>query len=112
MPQRQGRAPRERCNGVRAVVHVTLADRSAEGRHELGAVAQVVVVGRAVDERGNEVLVVERAGPHVPPTDLRIQSREIGGQIGAHYGRRLHPAALRGVIVVVGGTSILRLIAT
>jgi uncharacterized membrane protein YfcA len=36
----------------------------------------------------------------------------IGGQLGAHYGRRLHPAALRGVIVVVGVTAIVRLIAT
>jgi uncharacterized protein len=36
----------------------------------------------------------------------------IGGQIGAHYGRRLHPAALRGVIVVVGVTAIVRLLAT
>ena len=36
----------------------------------------------------------------------------IGGQIGAHYGRRLHPAVLRGVIVVVGVTAIVRLLAT
>jgi len=36
----------------------------------------------------------------------------IGGQLGAHYGRRLHPAALRGVIVVVGVTAIVRLLAT
>ncbi|HEY7621765.1 MAG TPA: sulfite exporter TauE/SafE family protein [Solirubrobacteraceae bacterium] len=36
----------------------------------------------------------------------------VGGQIGAHYGRRLHPAALRGVIVVVGVTAIVRLLAT
>ena len=38
--------------------------------------------------------------------------RSIGGQIGAHYGRRLHPAVLRGVIVVVGVTAIVRLLAT
>jgi uncharacterized protein len=36
----------------------------------------------------------------------------VGGQIGAHYGRRLHPAVLRGVIVVVGVTAIVRLLAT
>jgi uncharacterized membrane protein YfcA len=36
----------------------------------------------------------------------------IGGQIGAHYGRRLHPAVLRGVIVVVGVSAIVRLLAT
>jgi uncharacterized protein len=36
----------------------------------------------------------------------------IGGQIGAHYGRRLHPAVLRGVIVVVGLIAIVRLLAT
>ena len=36
----------------------------------------------------------------------------VGGQLGAHYGRRLHPAALRGVVVVVGVTAIVRLIAT
>ncbi len=36
----------------------------------------------------------------------------VGGQLGAHYGRRLHPAALRGVIVVVGVSAIVRLLAT
>ena len=36
----------------------------------------------------------------------------VGGQIGAHYGRRLHPAVLRGVIVVVGVSAIVRLLAT
>ena len=36
----------------------------------------------------------------------------VGGQIGAHYGRRLHPAVLRGVIVIVGVTAIVRLLAT
>ena len=36
----------------------------------------------------------------------------VGGQLGAHYGRRLHPAVLRGVIVVVGVTAIVRLLAT
>jgi uncharacterized protein len=36
----------------------------------------------------------------------------VGGQLGAHYGRRLHPAALRAVIVVVGVTAIVRLLVT
>ena len=36
----------------------------------------------------------------------------VGGQLGAHYGRRLHPAVLRGVIVVVGVSAIVRLLAT
>ena len=36
----------------------------------------------------------------------------VGGQIGAHYGRRLHPAVLRGVIVVVGVTAIVRQLAS
>jgi uncharacterized membrane protein YfcA len=36
----------------------------------------------------------------------------VGGQLGAHYGRRLHPAALRAVIVVVGVSAIVRLLAT
>jgi hypothetical protein len=34
----------------------------------------------------------------------------IGGQIGARYGRRLNPAALRGFIVVVGLTAVIRLL--
>jgi uncharacterized protein len=34
----------------------------------------------------------------------------IGAQLGAHYGRRLPPAALRGLIVVVGLTAIVRLL--
>jgi uncharacterized protein len=33
-----------------------------------------------------------------------------GGQLGAHYGRRLPPAALRALIVVVGTTAIVRLL--
>jgi uncharacterized membrane protein YfcA len=33
-----------------------------------------------------------------------------GGQLGARYGRRLPPAALRAVIVVVGCTAIIRLL--
>jgi uncharacterized membrane protein YfcA len=35
----------------------------------------------------------------------------IGGVIGARYGRRLSPVALRGIIVVVGITAIVRLLA-
>src|SRR5262245_14426168 len=46
------------------------------------------------------------------PAAIIAVSSMIGGQIGAHYGRRLHPAALRGVIVVVGVTAIVRLLAT
>lgn len=34
----------------------------------------------------------------------------VGGQVGARYGRRLHPAALRGLIVVVGLVAIARLV--
>ncbi len=36
----------------------------------------------------------------------------LGGQLGARYGRRLPPAALRGLIVVVGLTAIVRLLVT
>ena len=34
----------------------------------------------------------------------------VGGQIGARYGRRLHPEVLRGLIVVVGISAILQLV--
>ena len=34
----------------------------------------------------------------------------IGGQLGAHYGRRLDPRALRFVIVVVGTVALVRLV--
>jgi uncharacterized membrane protein YfcA len=34
----------------------------------------------------------------------------IGGQIGARYGRRLHPAALRALIIAVGIVAIVRLV--
>ena len=36
----------------------------------------------------------------------------IGGQLGGMYGRRLPPAVLRGVIVVVGTTAAVRLLVT
>ena len=34
----------------------------------------------------------------------------VGGQVGARYGRRLSPRALRALIVVVGTTAIVRLL--
>ena len=34
----------------------------------------------------------------------------VGGMLGARFGRRLHPAVLRGVIVVVGVTAIVKLL--
>jgi uncharacterized protein len=46
------------------------------------------------------------------PAGIIAGASIIGGQLGAHYGRRLHPAVLRGVIVVVGLTAIVRLLAT
>ena len=46
------------------------------------------------------------------PAAIIAVASMVGGQIGAHYGRRLHPAALRGVIVVVGVSAIVRLLAT
>ena len=35
----------------------------------------------------------------------------IGGQIGARYGRRLHPAVLRALVAVVGVAAIVKLLA-
>ena len=46
------------------------------------------------------------------PAGIIAGTSIVGGQLGAHYGRRLHPAALRGVIVVVGVSAIVRLLAT
>jgi uncharacterized membrane protein YfcA len=46
------------------------------------------------------------------PAAIIAVSSMFGGQLGAHYGRRLNPAALRGVIVVVGLSAIVRLLAT
>jgi uncharacterized protein len=46
------------------------------------------------------------------PAGLIAGASIVGGQLGAHYGRRLHPAALRGVIVVVGVSAIVRLLVT
>jgi uncharacterized protein len=44
------------------------------------------------------------------PAGLIAGASIIGGQVGAHYGRRLHPSVLRGVIVVVGVTAIVHLL--
>ncbi len=44
------------------------------------------------------------------PVAIIAASSMIGGQLGAHYGRRLSPGALRGLIVVVGTTAIVRLV--
>jgi uncharacterized protein len=46
------------------------------------------------------------------PAGIIAGASIVGGQLGAHYGRRLHPAVLRGVIVVVGVSAIVRLLAT
>jgi uncharacterized membrane protein YfcA len=46
------------------------------------------------------------------PAAIIAASSIVGGQLGAHYGRRMHPSVLRGVIVVVGVTAIVRLLAT
>lgn len=45
------------------------------------------------------------------PVAIIAASSMVGGQLGAHYGRRLSPDALRGLIVVVGTTAIVRLVA-
>jgi uncharacterized protein len=44
------------------------------------------------------------------PAGIIAGASMVGGQLGAHYGRRLPPAVLRGVIVVVGTTAIVRLL--
>jgi uncharacterized membrane protein YfcA len=46
------------------------------------------------------------------PAGIIAGASIVGGQLGAHYGRRLHPAALRAVIVVVGLSAIVRLLVT
>lgn len=46
------------------------------------------------------------------PAGLIAGASILGGQLGAHYGRRLNPVALRGLIVIVGVTAIVRLIFT
>jgi uncharacterized membrane protein YfcA len=44
------------------------------------------------------------------PALLIAAGSVVGGQLGAKYGRRLSPRALRGLIVVVGATAIVRLL--
>jgi uncharacterized membrane protein YfcA len=44
------------------------------------------------------------------PAAIIAAASILGGQLGAHYGRRLPPRALRGLIVVVGATAIVRLV--
>jgi uncharacterized protein len=44
------------------------------------------------------------------PAGLIAGASILGGQLGAHYGRRLHPVALRALIVLVGVTAIVRLL--
>ena len=46
------------------------------------------------------------------PAGIIAVTSIIGAQLGARYGRRLPPAALRALIVVVGVTAIVRLLAT
>lgn len=46
-----------------------------------------------------------------PPAALLALGSIVGGQVGARYGRRLQPAALRGLIVLVGLVAIVRLVA-
>jgi uncharacterized membrane protein YfcA len=46
------------------------------------------------------------------PAGIIAVTSILGAQLGARYGRRLPPAALRALIVVVGVTAIVRLIAT
>lgn len=45
------------------------------------------------------------------PAAIIAASSILGAQLGAHYGRRLSPTVLRGMIVVVGATAIVRLLA-
>ena len=44
------------------------------------------------------------------PALLIMAGAVVGGQIGARYGRRLPPPALRALIVVVGIVAIVRLL--
>jgi uncharacterized protein len=44
------------------------------------------------------------------PAVLIAAGSIVGGQVGARYGRRLSPDALRGLIVVVGATAIVKLL--
>lgn len=46
------------------------------------------------------------------PAAIIAASSILGGQLGAHYGRRLSPGVLRALIVVVGTTAIVHLLTT
>ena len=46
------------------------------------------------------------------PAGIIAVASIVGGQLGARYGRRLPPRALRALIVVVGVTAIVRLLAS
>jgi uncharacterized protein len=54
------------------------------------------------------------AAPHVDwgPVGIIAGASIVGAQLGARYGRRLPPAGLRALIVVVGVTAIVRLLVT
>jgi hypothetical protein len=56
------------------------------------------------------VLFIAVADVAWPPALLIAAGSVIGAQLGARVGRRLPPAALRGVIVVVGTTAITKLL--
>jgi uncharacterized membrane protein YfcA len=45
------------------------------------------------------------------PAAIIAVASVLGGQLGAHYGRRLPPRGLRALIVIVGATAIVRLLA-
>ncbi len=67
------------------------------------------VLALIVNAVAGAVFVVEA---HVAwePVALIAAGSVVGGQIGAHYGRRLPPVALRAIIVVVGAVAIVRLV--
>ncbi len=46
------------------------------------------------------------------PAGIIAAASIVGGQLGAHYGRRLAPGVLRALIVVVGATAIVHLLAS
>ncbi len=58
------------------------------------------------------VYFVFAAHVHWGPAAIIAGGSIIGGQLGARYGRRLSPAALRAVIVLVGLSAIVRLLRT
>jgi len=50
------------------------------------------------------------AGVAWAPAALIGAGASVGGQVGATYGRRLSPGALRGLIVLVGAAAIVKLL--